>query len=410
MLSPFISLMQRPRVCFFTVLLLATNHYCFAKSAQQYELDIHVNFHQSTLGDSQSCIPVQVQVKQDKSLLKRLSWKNRSNMQQLEADGQLEFQADRWTWVIPDNGGELRYCVQLNAKRDRNHYDGRVTPDWALFRADDLFPAVRSVSYPGSYSRTYLDFNLPTDWSSVIAYPPAGTHRYHIDNPQRRLDRPTGWVQLGRLGIRRDQVASTRITVAAPVGQGIQRMEIMTLLTFSLPTLREWFPQFPDRLLIISAIDEMWRGALSAPNSIYLHGERPLVSENGTSTLMHELVHVGMQRHAAKDADWIDEGLAEYLGLLLLKEAGGLTDKRFQASLDRQQRWAKQANRLARRNSRGAATAKAVGVFAALHAEIGDQHFHRLISTLATDGPIITTELLRELAEVEYGHPVDSLP
>ena len=43
------------------------------------------------------------------------------------------------------------------------------------------------------------------------------------------------------------------------------------------------------RLLIVSAGDPMWRGGLSGPSSMFLHSDRPLISENRTSTLLHEL-------------------------------------------------------------------------------------------------------------------------
>ena len=43
---------------------------------------------------------------------------------------------------------------------------------------------------------------------------------------------------------------------------------------------------------VVGAADPMWRGGLSASNSLFLHADRPLISENGTSTLVHELTHV----------------------------------------------------------------------------------------------------------------------
>ena len=217
-------------------------------------------------------------------------------------------------------------------------------------------------------------------------------------------------MQLGELGIRRDRIAGTQAAVAAPIGQEITRLEIMTLLTFTLPTVRDWFPAFPKRLLIVSASDGMWRGALSGPASLFLHGERPLVSENGTSTVLHELVHVGMHRQASLDADWIDEGLAEYLALVLLHEAGGLTDRRFESALEEQKRWGESASQLGKANSQGAATAKAVTVFAQLHKEIGSNKFHRLVEELAKPGPPISEALLRQATEKIVGSKVASLP
>jgi hypothetical protein len=64
----------------------------------------------------------------------------------------------------------------------------------------------------------------------------------------------------------------------------------------------------------------MWRGGLPGPASLYLHADRPLISGNSTSTLLHELVHVAQSYRAAKDEDWIVEGIAEYDTLERLRE------------------------------------------------------------------------------------------
>lgn len=404
-------MVRKKQTCLWLILCLLCVHAqpSLAKKSLAYDFDIHADFSRAPrLTADDDCIPVKVQISQSKHLLRELSWEQNEYLSQFSADGALNQKGSEWQWEVPKRGGELRYCARLNHLRG-DRYDARITKSWALFRADDLFPAASSVVRRGSFSRTRLHFQLPKKWSSVTAYPELSEHVYEVDNPTRLFDRPTGWVQLGELGVRRNQLAGTQVAVAAPVGQEVTRLEILTLLTFTMRTVREWFPNFPERLLIVSAVDGMWRGALSGPASLFLHGERPLISENGTSTMLHELVHVAMQREATKDADWIDEGLAEYLSLVLLHKAGGLTKKRFQDSLVDQQEWGKSA-RLAAKNSSGAATAKAVTVFAQLHTEIGDQHFRQLIQQLATPGPAISPESLRKLAEAIAGKAVVSLP
>ena len=69
---------------------------------------------------------------------------------------------------------------------------------------------------------------------------------------------------------------------------------MLALLNWNLPELARAVPNLPRRLTVISAGDPMWRGGLSAPQSIFIHAERPLISENGTSTLMHEIMHICM--------------------------------------------------------------------------------------------------------------------
>lgn len=398
------------RICLTICLVLFGIQTSEAREPRQYDFHIQADFrHAKRLTGDDDCIPVKVTVSQDKHLLRELSWQDHAYQSDLKADGDLNKSGNKWQWEIPKKGGELHYCMQLNHLRGER-YDSRITKSWALFRADDLLPPVASVAVVDSYSRTRLSFRLPKNWSSVTSYPEVSNHKYEVDNPKRLFDRPTGWVQLGELGVRRDKIAGTQTAVAAPIGQEVTRLEILTLLTFTLPTVRDWFPEFPERLLVVSANDGMWRGALSGPASLYMHGERPLVSENGTSTVIHELVHVGMQRRAAADADWIDEGIAEYMALVLLHQAGGLTDKRLEKALEDQKTWGQSVNQLATTNSQGAATAKAVTLFAELHREMGDENFHKLVEQLASPGPPISPALLRQIAEKIAQQKINSLP
>ncbi|MDX1380297.1 MAG: hypothetical protein R3233_04210, partial [Xanthomonadales bacterium] len=186
--------------------------------------------------------------------------------------------------------------------------------------------------------------------------------------------------------------------------------DILSLMAYALPEFTSWFDTVPERLLVVSARDGMWRGALSGPGSLYLHADRPLVSENATSPLLHELVHVLMQRQAVPGQDWIDEGLAEYLGLLMLHESGGITGDRFDDALAWQRRWATEADDLGGRNARGPETARAVGVFAALHEELGKKAFRAFMREVSAPGPDLTVDLLREIAERAHEGPVESLP
>ncbi len=104
-------------------------------------------------------------------------------------------------------------------------------------------------------------------------------------------------------------------------------MDILTLLTFVWPEVQSVFPRDPKKLLIVGAGDPMWRGGLSGPNSLYMHADRPLVSENGTSSLVHELVHVFSRISDADRSDWISEGLAEYYAIELMRRAGGMSEE-----------------------------------------------------------------------------------
>ena len=122
---------------------------------------------------------------------------------------------------------------------------------------------------------------------------------------------------------------------------------------------------------IVSAADPLWLGALSAPNSIFVHADRPLISENGTSTIVHEMVHVLLaDLDTPRDQDWIDEGLAEYLSLRALKDSGTISPLRYETTIGDFRRWGEQAKSLRTTSSSGPVTARAVAVFHDLDAEL----------------------------------------
>ncbi|MBK9654899.1 MAG: hypothetical protein IPO66_05275, partial [Rhodanobacteraceae bacterium] len=67
-----------------------------------------------------------------------------------------------------------------------------------------------------------------------------------------------------------------------------------------------------------------------------------MISENATSTLLHELTHVATRiRGQNDDDDWLAEGLAEYYAVELLHRTGGMTDERHQRTLDWLAEWGK---------------------------------------------------------------------
>ena len=145
---------------------------------------------------------------------------------------------------------------------------------------------------------------------------------------------------------------------------------MLAFLRWTLPALIEVFPDFPSRLLIVGAADNMWRGGLSGPGSLYLHTDRPLISENGTSTLLHELVHVATSKQSAAGDDWIVEGLAEYYGLEILRRTGGIGERRFADAITTLRTWAERENGRLASTSTGADTARAVLLFHALATEL----------------------------------------
>jgi hypothetical protein len=201
------------------------------------------------------------------------------------------------------------------------------------------------------------------------------------------------------------------VTVAGPQNQDMPRLEIIAFLRWTMPKLLKIFPDFPNRLLIVGARDDMWRGGLSGPGSVYLHAERPLISENATSSLLHEMVHIATGQAPGPRDDWIIEGLSEYYSLEILRRSGGLGTKRFAQTLEWLDEWAKRENGRLTSPSSGANTARAVLVFDLIGKELEANDagsLDQVVQQLLASGSI-TSEKLRLLVEDALGKPPKKL-
>lgn len=289
-----------------------------------------------------------------------------------ETDGQWSQEvAGRGKWQPGKGKSVLSYRVQIDHERKSGRYDARMTKDWVLLRGDDLVPAAKLDQQDKTELVSRLQFDLPKGWKSVeTGWPRIGKNRFRVDNAQRKFDRPTGWMLAGKLGTRRTRLGDTEVAISAPVGEGMRRMDIMTFLTFVWPQLQQVFPRDPSKLLIVGAGDPMWRGGLSAANSYYMHAGRPLVSENGTSSLVHELVHVFGRIYGRERSDWIAEGLAEYYAIDLVRRAGGISEERYQKIREQLIDWSKPVNSLRTDHATGPVTARAVLLLQELDREI----------------------------------------
>ncbi len=313
---------------------------------------------------------VQLTVSQEDDLLREMRFDaDPERYSGFEADGELSINAARITWSPPDDGGVLRWRVRVPRQRNSNGHDAWLDESWGLFRAEDIIPRAATRTLIGVSSETSIEFQLPRNWSAVTEYAASGG-KFRVSKAERRFSQPSGWIVVGQLGVRRERIAGMRVAIAAPEDQGVRRLDMLALLNWTLPELARVLPAMPPRLTVVSAGAPMWHGGLSAPQSIYIHASRPLISENGTSTLLHEVVHVALGSNAGIDSDWVTEGMAEYYSLQLLRRSGSLTAKRYQRAMERQAEWAKSADSLCGQSSKGATTALAVTVLATLDREI----------------------------------------
>jgi hypothetical protein len=357
-----------------------------------------------------------IRVVQPDARLKRLRLlMPRDRFSSLTADGRITRRGDEVTWEIPPRGGEIRYQVTINRQRSDKGYDALVTARWAMFRADHVFPRARAVHKRATRGRGELVLVLPAGWTSFTPYLPDPTGRVTFLNPKRSFSRPVGWVLAGHLGSRMDMIGPTMVRIAAPRNQNVQRVAMLSLMRAVMPVLQAELATAPPYLLVVSAGDPMWRGGLSAPNSFYLHADRPIIGENGTSTLVHELVHLLAPVPADADHDWIDEGVAEYLGLLLLRRAGAISPERFDHAIEIFRRQGATVSNIVTPSSSGAVNARAVVIFHDLDVELqrrsgGKSDMFDLVRLLMSQQQPVDISRLRDLAmDLAGGQPLQAL-
>lgn len=324
-------------------------------------------------------------------------------------DGKVTRTGDRVRWEVPAAGGRLEYRVRVERRRGKG-FDARMTDDWVIMRLDHLFPSARVSTRAREVSIPSLSFDGPKGWSFETRYG-SGGDAVPLPAGDRRFVRPTGWMAAGRLSIRRDRIADRSVVVAGPLDERLRSQDILAFLRWTLPTLTEVLPGFPPRVLLVNAGDPMWRGGLSGPGSFYMHSDRPLISGNGTSTLLHELVHVGTTSIARPGNDWIVEGLAEYYSLEVLRRSGTISRSRFLRALRRLEDWAERDEGRLTSPSSGADTARAVLLFRALDRELERAGKGGLdaVATPLLQGPPLSLERLRELSTAALGKPSRAL-
>ncbi len=292
---------------------------------------------------------------------------------EITGDGTIKRDGDSLIWVPTVKGASaLRYAYRVNNKRSGGGYDARMTADWVIMRGDDLIPGVRVRTTAGADSKARLRFELPKGWTNVDTpfVRSRDANSFVVVSPDRRFDRPVGWLAAGAVGSRREFIGKTEVSVLGPKGSDVRRNDMLAFLNRLIPQFRRAFGELPSKLLIVGDGDPMWRGGLSGPRSLFMHSDRPLISENGTSTLVHELSHVITRIRGADGDDWISEGLAEFYSITLLQRAGLVSDTRADKAFGWMARHGKRVKTLISDRSQAERTARAVTLLRELDTEI----------------------------------------
>lgn len=288
----------------------------------------------------------------------------------IQPTSRIDVNGDRVTWRPLKQGSVLRFDFVIDHRRSNGVADARIEDTWALLKLDNLFPRANARVVKGATSKATLKLVAPKGWAIETPYGRGAGRVLNISNPHRLLDRPLGWLLAGKLGVRRDTVGERIISVASPLGSNLKANDVLAFVRWTMPSLVKVFPDFPQRLLIVSGSDDMWRGGLSGVGSLYLHSSRPLISGNRTSPMLHEIFHVASGLHGKEGGDWIVEGLAEYYSLALLLRSGGISERRYNESLNVLEQWSADTQCAATDRSQGKQTARAVLVMQKLDTEI----------------------------------------
>jgi hypothetical protein len=229
-------------------------------------------------------------------------------------------------WEPAGPYAHLTYRVAIDhARGQHGRFDSYGGRDWVLSRAHDLFPRIDVECYPDTpppKSRARLIFRLPRGWRSAAALAAEGPDTYRLNEPGKILDRPRGWFALGKFTLDRQEIAEIMVQVARMPGSTVQAPALFHFLTTTLPPLKKLLLTGPRTVLLVSAPDPMWHGGISGENSIYMHASRPLRTPDKTSPWLHEMFHVLQPYKPGPDADWIEEGTAEFYSLELQRRAG----------------------------------------------------------------------------------------
>jgi predicted metalloprotease with PDZ domain len=371
----------------------------------EYRLAVHPEQH---------TITVEIRLKGDE-LPSRLKFKIEGDRyRNFSSTDALQKSASQVEWTPQGKFSRLQYDFVVDHQRKPGGFDSLMTDKWAVFRGEKLVPPVAVTAKRKLHSRSSLTATLPPNWSLITHYAGANEKIIRFNDDQKRFDRPQGWMLAGEIGTRSEIITGVQTTVAAPTGDNARREDTLAFLNWNLPKLLEIFPKFPRRILVVYAGDPMWRGGLSGPDSVFLHADRPLISENRTSTLLHELVHVALGIRGDEESDWIVEGLAEYYSLETLRRSGSIDKQRYDESLRSLEKWARRSPNLFVANSSGATTARAVIAFKQADDEIraasrGKASLDDVTRQFEETGGEVTLGALQSAAERVAGKPIMAL-
>ena len=330
-----------------------------------------------------------------------------------DATGTLEAVPGGLRWTPRGPYAHLAYRVTIDHVRGQNQrYDSYAAPNWIVTRARAIFPRIDVDWSPGKggkpKSRARLQFRLPAGWRSAAALKSLAPLTFQLEQPETVLDRPRGWFALGEFRTDHEDIDGTLVQVVRMPGSTLDVRALFRFLEPTLPPLQRLLATTAPRLLLVSAPDPMWRGGISGERSFYLHADRPLRTPDHTSPYLHELYHVLQDYTPAADADWIEEGLAEYYSVELPRRAGLVDAAAFARALGYFQRYGLWNVNLTQQHDNAATNNSAPLVMYALDQRIqrataGKARLDDVVHLLVRTGGTVDTRRFRDAIKTVSG-------
>ena len=157
------------------------------QAAKRVDLDYHVRF----LPEEDQAVVQLILEKGEAVRSLRFNLGDEGYYSDFEADGEWQQGSPaQGTWRPAAGKAKLSYRVRISHPRDNGRFDARMTPDWALFRGDDLVPPARLDQVDGVSLVSRITFELPEGWKSIeTGWPRVGKNRFRVDNRERLFDR-----------------------------------------------------------------------------------------------------------------------------------------------------------------------------------------------------------------------------
>jgi hypothetical protein len=186
----------------------------------------------------------------------------------------------------------------------------RIAPDLAIIRSSSLFPRIDAGTGPVTLA---ADFELPPGWVAVTPWPSSGGR---VQVPAD-IGAPAEYFALGPFETRTLTVGSAAVQVATPALVATGAFPIEAIVSRELELLDAPFKR-PGPFLATVVPDAFMHGGAA--------GDHTIVQSSAPHVLAHEVFHWWNDGTlTGRDAAWFREGLTEYYGIRIAREAGAWT-------------------------------------------------------------------------------------